>query len=294
MKVGSRGIDISNREKVFFPDSGLTKGDLIDYYEAVAEQFVSHSDDYGVTIQRFPNGIGEDGFYSKNTPDYFPEWIERINFPRRKGGSFDAPVIGSKAALVYLADQAMITAHLYLSRKDDLEKPDRMIFDLDPPEATKDYSKARKAAIDLRDILADLDLKAFVKTTGSNGYHLIVPIRRGPSFDEVREFARGVCEGLIGREPKSYTLEQRKEKRGNKIFLDTLRNSYGNTAVAPYSVRARKGAPVATPVEWDEIEGGVDPRDWTIENVPQRLEQRADPWKGMMRHARSLETREPE
>ncbi|QQS42877.1 MAG: non-homologous end-joining DNA ligase [Acidobacteriota bacterium] len=291
MRIGRRSIDISNRDKVFFPDDGITKGDLIDYYEAVAEQFVSHSADYGVTIQRFPDGIGEDGFYSKNTPDYFPEWIKRVSFPRRKGGSFDAPVIGSKAALVYLADQAMITAHLYLSRKDDLEKPDRMIFDLDPPEGTKDYSKARKAAIDLRDILAELDLKAFVKTTGSNGYHLIVPIRRGPSFDDVRGFARKVSESLIEGDPGSYTLEQRKDKRGKKIFLDTLRNSYGNTAVAPYSVRARKGAPVATPVEWDEIEDGVDPREWTIENVPRRLAQRGDPWKGMMRHARSLESR---
>lgn len=291
MKIGSRNIEVSNRDKVFFPESGLTKGDLVDYYKAIAEHFVRHSDDYGVTIQRFPDGIGEDGFYSKNTPDYFPEWIERVNFPRRKGGSFDAPVIGSKSALVYLADQAMVTAHLYLSRKDDLEKPDKIIFDLDPPEDTKDYSKARQAALDLRDILGELDLKAFVKTTGSNGYHVVVPIIRGPGFDEVREFARNVSEALIDRKLDFYTLEQRKEKRKGRIFLDTLRNSYGATAVAPYSVRPKEGAPVAVPLEWDEIEDGVSPRDFTIRDVPERLSKKGDPWKGMMRHARAIEKR---
>lgn len=292
MRVGRRSIDVSNRDKVFFPESGLTKGDLVDYYEAVADHFVRHSEDYGVTIQRFPDGISDDGFYSKNTPDYFPDWIERVQFPRRKGGSFDAPVIGGKAALVYLADQAMITAHLYLSRKDDLEKPDKMIFDLDPPEDTKDYSKARKAALDLRDILGEIELKAFVKTTGSNGYHVVVPISRGPGFDKVREFARNVSGALIERKPDSYTLEQRKDKRGDKIFLDTLRNSYGATAVAPYSVRPKEGAPVAVPLDWQEIEDGVSPRDFTITNVPERLSKKGDPWKGMMRHARKIESRQ--
>jgi bifunctional non-homologous end joining protein LigD len=294
MKIGNRSINISNREKIFFPDSGITKGELIDYYSAVAEHFVPHSKDYGVTMQRFPDGVGAGGFYNKDAPDYFPEWITRCGFPRKKGGEVDAPVIDSKATLVYLANQAMITAHLYLSRIDDLEAPDKMIFDLDPPEGTKDYSLAREAALALREVLKEIDLVPFVKTTGSNGYHVIVPIRRGPDFDYVREFARDVSRALIDREPDKFTLEQRIDKRRGRVYMDTLRNSYGATAVAPYSVRAREMAPVATPVTWDEIGSCVDPRDWTLKNVPERLRNTGDPWFGMMRNARDLrKSREP-
>ena len=288
MKIGNRTIDISNRGKTFFPESGITKGDLIDYYASVAEPFVRHSKNYGVTMQRFPDGIGSEGFYNKDAPKYFPDWIAHCRFPRRKGGAFDAPVIDSQASLVYLADQAMVTAHLYLSRIDDLEKPDKMIFDLDPPEGSNDHSLARKAALDLRELLEGLDLTAWVKTTGSNGYHVVVPVIPGPDFDGVRDFARAVSKVLVERSPDAYTLEQRKDKRGERVFLDTLRNSYGATAVAPYSVRAIEGAPVALPIEWSEIETGTEPRDWTIANTPSRLSEKGDPWEKMQLHARDL------
>ncbi len=291
MKIGGHEIDISNLDKVFFPDAGLTKGDVIDYYEGVSDVMVPHVKRYGVSMQRFPDGLQGGSFYNKDAPDYFPDWIKTVNFPRREGGSFNAPIVDSKAALVYLADQAVLTPHLYLARTDDLEHPDKMIYDLDPPEGTEDFSAVRQAALDIREVMDDLDLMTWIQTTGSKGYHLIIPLDRSAGFDKVRQFAHDVALVLVRRHEDRYTLEQRKQKRTGRIFLDVLRNSYGATSVAPYSVRARPAAPVATPLDWDELEAGADPQDWTIASIPDRLAQTDDPWAGMMRHARAIGSR---
>lgn len=291
MKIGRRQIDISNRDKVFFPDSGLTKGDLFDYYLAVADTMLPHLKRYAVNMQRFPDGIGGESFYQKDASDYFPDWIDFVTIPKREGGSFAAPVIGSKSALAYLVDQAMLTPHLYLSRKDDLEHPDRMILDLDPPQGTDDAAAVRSAALHLRTILTELNLQSWVQTTGSKGFHIIVPLDRRTGFDEVRGFAEDASRLLVRRHPDRYTLKQQKDQRGRKIFLDWLRNVYGATAVAPYAVRALPAAPVATPLDWQELKNGAGPRDWTIENIPNRLAQKKDSMAGIMRHAHSLESR---
>jgi bifunctional non-homologous end joining protein LigD len=291
MKVDGRQIDISNRDKVFFPDAGLTKGDLIDYYAQVADTMVPHMKRYGVNMQRFPDGLEGESFYNKDAPDYFPDWIQRVTFPKREGGSFDAPIVDSKAALVYLANQAVLTPHLYLSRVDDLEHPDKMIYDLDPPEDTEEPDAVREAALDVRQVLEELDLRAWVQTTGSKGFHVVVPLDRSAGFDEVRQFAHDVALLLVRRHEEKYTLEERKKKRRGRIFLDMLRNAYGATSVAPYAVRARPGAPVATPLDWHEVEAGASPRDWTMESVPRRLGQKEDPWADMIRHARSIASR---
>ncbi|MFP3853774.1 MAG: non-homologous end-joining DNA ligase [Anaerolineales bacterium] len=288
MRVGQRQIDVSNRDKVFFPDAGLTKADLIDYYGKVADTMLTHLKRYGVSMHRWPDGIEGEDFYNKDAPDYFPDWIKTFNFPKREGGSFNAPVVDSKAALIYLADKAVITFHTYLSRPNSLEQPDKMIYDLDPPEDAGDYGSVRQAALDMRGVLAELDLKCWVQTTGSKGFHVIVPLDGSESFDDVRGFARSVARVLVRRHSDRYTIEQRKKKRQGKIFLDMLRNAYGATSVAPYSVRALPSAPVATPVTWQEVEGGVSPRAWTMENIPRRLGQTDDPWSGMIRHAVSL------
>ena len=288
MKIDGREIEISNRHKVFFPGSGLTKGDLIDYYAQVADAMVPHMKRYGLSMHRFPDGLQGEGFYQKDAPDYFPGWIKRVKIPRREGGSFDAPIVDGKAALVYLADQAVLTPHLYLSRTDDLEHPDKMIYDLDPPEGTREFGAVRQAALDVRDLLCELDIKSWVQTTGSKGFHVIVPLDRSLGFDRVRQFARDVALLLVRRHQDRYTLEHRKVERGDRIFLDMLRNAYGATSVAPYAVRARPGAPVATPVGWQEVEQGASPRDWTIRSLPDRLARKEDPWAGLMRHALSL------
>lgn len=291
MKIGGHEITVSNRDRVFFPEAGLTKGDVVDYYARVAEVMLRHVRHHPVSMLRYPDGLQGEGFYQKDTPDYFPDWIDTVVFPRREDGSFRAPVINSKATLVYLANQACLTPHIYLSRADDLERPDRMIFDLDPPKAGDNFATVRRAALDLRELLEQVGLSPWVMTTGSKGLHVVVPLRRVHDFDTVRRFAHDLAEVLVRRRPELYTLQQRKNKRAGRLFLDVLRNSYGATAVAPYAVRARPGAPVATPLQWEEVhDDKLGPRNWTIENLLYRLEQRQDPWGNMMRHARSLET----
>ena len=289
--IGGREIDLSNRDKLFFPESGLTKGDLVNYYRGVAGVMVPHMRYYGVSMERYPDGIKGEGFYQKDAGDYFPEWLVTVRIPKREGGSYSAPVVDGEAALAYLADQAVITPHLYLSRTDDLELPDRMIYDLDPPETGGDPGDVRRGALDLKELLDELDISSFVKTTGSRGYHLVVPLKRGPGFDTVRDFAAGAARVLVKRYPKKYTLEQRKEKRKGRVFLDTLRNSYGATAVSPYAVRALPGAPVATPISWDELRRGASPADWDISSIPGRLARKEDPWRHIRRHGISLESR---
>ena len=289
MEIDGHEIELKHLDKVFFPEPGLTKGDLVNYYKAVAPVMVPLIAQHPISMQRFPDGLKGEGFYNKDIPDYFPEWIERITFPRREGGSFTAPIIDSAAALVYLANQAVITPHLYLSRVSDLERPDRMIYDLDPPEDTRDYSAIRQAALDIREVMEELGLQCWVQTTGSQGFHVVVPLDRTMDFDEVRSFAQDVARVLIHRKPSTYTLADHISDRKGKIFLDTLRNSYGATAVAPYAVRARPQASVATPVTWTEVEAGVNPRDWTIRNLPQRLSEKPDPWETLAQHSQHLQ-----
>jgi bifunctional non-homologous end joining protein LigD len=291
MEIEGRTIKISNREKVFFPDSGITKGDVVDYYKTIASVMLPHTRRYGVSMERFPDGIEGEGFFNKDAPGYFPDWIRMVRIPKRMGGKFRAPVIDSRSALVYLADQAVLTHHLYLSRTDDLEHPDRMIYDLDPPDGENDAEAVRKAALDIRALMAELELTAWVQTTGSKGFHVIVPLDRSAVFKEVRRFANDAALVLVRRHPERYTLEQRKKRRNGRIFLDVLRNAYGATAVSPYSLRARPGAPVATPLDWKEIENGAEPAGWTIQSIPKRLAQKDDPWSGLMRHAYTLARR---
>lgn len=291
MKIGGHVIELSRRQKVFFGDAGLTKGDVVDYYGRIADTMLPHLKRYAVSMQRFPDGIHGESFYHKDTPDYFPAWIRRVDFPKREGGSFKAPVVDSKAALVFLADQGVLTHHLYLARTDNLEYPDKMIYDLDPPPNATQSAPARQAALDLREVLHELDLEGWVQTTGSKGFHVLVPLDRRAAFEEVRAFAEGVARLLARRQPDRYTVAQRKQKRRGRVFLDTLRNAYGATAVAPYSVRGLPGAPVATPLDWQEVERGASPRHWSISNIFRRLAQKEDPWARLVRHARSLARR---
>lgn len=291
MEIEGHEIQLKHLDKVFFKKPGLTKGDLVTYYQTVASAMVPLIKTHPISMQRFPDGLSGEGFFNKDTPDYFPAWIRRVPFPKREGGHFDAPVIDNEAGLVYLANQAVITPHLYLSKVDDLEHPDRMIYDLDPPHETRDYSGVRKAALDIRGVMQALDLKCWVQTTGSQGFHVVIPLDGTMTFNAVRDFAQAVSRLLIQRNEGLYTLEDHISKREGRIFLDTLRNSYGATAVAPYAVRARPEASVATPVEWSEVEAGVNPRDWTIQNLPQRLATQEDPWKSMADYPQHLQSR---
>jgi len=288
IRVGSRTIEVANLDKVMFPDEGITQGDLMEYYRRVAETMLPYLKGRPLTMQRFPDGIGDEGFYQKEAPDYFPDWIRRVSIEVKEEGQEQPQVICENVAtLVYLVDQGCITPHVWLSRADKLTHPDRLIFDLDPPD--DDFELVRSAAQSLREMLEGVGLLPFVMTTGSRGLHVVVPLDRSTDFDTVRSFAKNLAGVLAEREADRLTTKVRKDKRGNRLFLDYLRNSYGQNTVAPYAVRAKPGAPVATPLDWDELsDSNLHSQTYTLQNIFRRLGQKEDPWKGMMRHARSL------
>lgn len=282
--LNNHEIDLSKQDKVLFPDSGITKGELVDYYRRIAETMLRHTRDRPISMHRYPDGLGGTDFYQKDVPDYFPDWIDRTEVAVKSGSPQDQVVISDAATLVYLANQAVITPHIWPCRGDKLDYPDRMVFDFDPSGST---DKLRDAARRTRDLLEDIGLVALLQTTGSRGYHVVVPLDRSSTFDEVRDVAAKAARLLASRH-NFLTVEQRKNRRGDRIFVDYLRNAYGQTMVTPYAVRARPGAPVATPIDWDEL-GHVDPQSYTIENIFKRLGSKDDPWKTINRQGRSLE-----
>jgi bifunctional non-homologous end joining protein LigD len=246
-----------------------------------------HLRDRPVNMQRFPDGIGAGSFYEKKVPRHFPAWVPRVRVSVEGKRTQEQVMVQDAATLAYLADQACLIPHVWLSRKDRLDHPDQMIFDLDP--STDDFEPVRDAALALREILEQLGLVSFVKTSGSKGLHVHVPLDRRAPFDEVRAFSRRVAGVVASRDPTRLTTEHRKAKRRGRVFIDVLRNGYGQTAVPPFAVRALPGAPVAVPVGWEEVSRrGLGPRSFRMADVERRLAGAADPWSGFRRRARSL------
>jgi bifunctional non-homologous end joining protein LigD len=235
-------------------------------------------------MQRFPDGITAAGFYEKKMPAHFPDWVRAARVDTGDGGQ-EQVVVDDERTLVHLAGQACITPHIWLSTVDHLDTPDQLVFDLDP--SRDDLAEIRRATRLLGELLDALGLTTFLKTTGSRGYHVHVPLRPRKRFDDVREFAKSVARHLVDADPELFTVEQRKAKRGGRVYVDVMRNGYGQTAVPPYAVRARAGAPVSTPIEWDEL-SRVTPDQHTMSSVPRRLGQRSDPWRDMLRHGQEL------
>jgi bifunctional non-homologous end joining protein LigD len=288
-KFGRYTVETSHEEKVFFP-GGITKGDLIDYYVKIGEVILPHLTGRPISMQRFPDGTGGEGFYQKEAPDYFPDWITRAEVSLKDGTTQPQVVVENIATLAFLADQGCITPHTWLSRTDRLTRPDKMIFDLDPPG--NDFEPVRTAAFDMKEVLDELGMPPCVMTTGSRGLHLVVPLDPGMEFDPVREIAKEIASVAVMRHPARLTMEIRKEKRKGRLFLDTLRNAYAQTSVPPYAVRARPGAPVAAPLDWEELKDpDITADTYTIRNIFLRLGKKEDPMKGMFRHAISLEGR---
>jgi len=279
-------VKVSKPDKVLFPDAGITKGDLAAYYERVAPQMLRHMKDRPISMQRFPDGIAKHGFFHKDVPDHFPDWIKRVQVPK-KNGTVTHALACNADTLVYLADQACITPHVWLSRADELERPDRMVFDLDPSDGN--FADVRRAARSIGELLDGLGLTPFAMTTGSRGVHVWVPLRRQAHFDEVRGFARDVARVMVERYPDRLTLEARKQKRGERILIDIMRNGYAQTVVPPYAARAKPGAPVATPLRWRELsDSSLRPDKFTVRNIGRRLSRVGDPWEEIARHAKSL------
>ncbi len=289
INVDSYTIEISNLGKVFFPDENITKGDLIDYYRRIAPIMLPYLEERPLMMHRFPDGISKQGFYQKEISDYFPDYIQRTSVEKKEqGGSQTLVVCNNAATLVYLANQACITPHVWLSRRDNPEYPDKLIFDLDPPSV--DFEPVRTGARLLKEMLEEIGLTSFVMTTGSKGLHVMVPLDRKGDFNTVRAFASGLADFLAQKEPELFTTETRKDKRQDRIFLDYLRNAYAQTAVPPYAVRAKFGAPVAAPLDWHELESRkLHSSTYNLKNIFRRLGQKDDPWQKAMHKPESLD-----
>jgi bifunctional non-homologous end joining protein LigD len=287
VRAGRRSIAISHPDKVLFPGDGVTKLDLARHYATVAPAMLPHTRGRPLTMHVFPSGIDASGVYIKKAPSHFPDWIERVTV-EKKGGTVEMAIANDATALVFVANQNCITLHVWPARADDLRAPDRLIFDFDPPEGT-DFADVRAAARATGDLLRDLGLVPFAMTSGSRGLHVVAPLRRDAGWDVVRSFAHTVGERLAADDPDHLTVEHRIAKRGGRIYVDTTRNAYAQHAVAPYAVRAKPGAPVATPLRWEELDDrALKPNGWTIRTIGGRLESDGDPWQGIGRHARSL------
>jgi len=285
IRAGRRTVEVTHPERPLF-GGAPTKGELAEYYDAVADTMLAHLARRPLNLERYPQGIGGPRIVQQHA-DRLPAWIRRTPVPARGGGVVEHVLAADAATLVYLANLGCITLHRWLSRSDALERPDVLVFDLDP--SSPGPAAVRRAARVIGALLRELGLEPWAMTTGSRGYHVAVPLRRRGDFDDVRAFARGVAALAAAREPRLLTTAARKRDREGKILIDVMRNAYGQTAVAPYSVRARAKAPVATPLHWEELEDArTSAARLTLRSVPARLAAEGDPWAQIGRHARSL------
>lgn len=288
VRAGRRTVEVKRVDKVLFPGDGgakeYTKGDLVDYYRSVAEFMLPHLRGRPLMLERHPDGVDGPRFMQKNTPDHYPDWITRAEVAK-EDGTVTHTVCDDVATLVYLADQACLTLHRWLSRTGRIDCPDRMVFDLDPAE--DDFEPVREAAGLLGELLDSLKLPSALMTTGSRGLHVVVPLKGEQDFDQVRRFARDVADTLVDAHPDRLTTAARKRDRGDRLYLDVQRNAYAQTAVAPFTVRPRPGAPVATPLTWAELDDpDLDARRWTIADAVDQA--RTNPWAGGMSRPRAL------
>jgi bifunctional non-homologous end joining protein LigD len=284
-------VKVTHPDKVLFPDDEITKADLVDHYLAVAPVMLPLVSGRPVAMQRFPNGIGRGGFYQKQVGDYFPDWIERVTAPNRRTrqatlrDQVTYMVCRTPDDLVYLANQSCITPHVWLSRAPDIYRPDQLAFDLDP--ASTDPRVLRLAAAALHGLLEELGLPSFLKSSGSRGLHVVVPLVPAAETDAVKGFSLAVAEVLAARHPDDLTTEARIADRHGRLFLDIGRNGYAQHMAAPYAVRALPGAPVSVPLDWSELDV-FDPKRHTLRTIPERLAM-PDPWAGLGEAASTLD-----
>ncbi|MDQ6836401.1 MAG: non-homologous end-joining DNA ligase [Actinomycetota bacterium] len=292
VRVGRREVPISHPDKPLFTDPQITKLELASHYESVAELMLPHLAGRPLALQAFPQGIKGSGFFLKSVPSHFPDWIATVEVPKR-GGSLTQAVADNAATLVYLAGQNVVTPHVWLSRADEPRQPDRLILDLDPAPGVR-FAEVRGAARRAGEQLRDAGLATFAMLTGSRGVHVVCPLRRGPDFSAVHGFARAVAEAMVADDPRRLTLEWHRSERGRRIYVDVNRNAYAQHVVAPYGVRPRAGAPVAMPIDWEELsDSGLRPDRDTIRTAPSRIQADGAPWRQMARHARGLPGRGP-
>ena len=278
--------EISKPDKPLFPD-GTTKLDLARYFDRVAEVMVPHIAGRPLNLERYPDGIEGRQLFTQQAPKHFPDWIRRATVPKQ-GGTVDHVVVEKRETLVYLAGQATTTLHQWMSRRDRLDRPDRLILDLDP--SVDDFATVRDVAKEAGDLFRECGLTPFAMVTGSRGVHVVAPLNRRAEHADVAKIGTGIAAVLAERDPDRLTTEFRIANRGDRIYLDAGRVRWGHTAVTPYSVRGKPGAPVATPLEWSELDDDtLDPQGWSLHTLPARLDERGgDPWADIAEHAAGI------
>lgn len=281
----SERVKITHPEKVLFPDGGITKGELVEYYRMIAPLMLPHIANRPITMERFHRGITEKGFFQKSVTKGFPSWLERVAVPK-KDGMVHHPLVTDADALLWLANMNCITPHVWTSRAPDLDHPDLLVFDLDP--SVDDDDALRAATFVVRDTLTELGLASHVKTTGSKGFHVVVPLDGTASYGECAPFAHRLGSLLVQRHPQTFTQEFYKADRGDRILIDTGRNDFHATYAAPYAVRAKPGAPVSAPCTWEEVERGITPQEFTLRSMAARVAELGDVWAGLHGNGQAL------
>ncbi|HET8886277.1 MAG TPA: non-homologous end-joining DNA ligase [Salinimicrobium sp.] len=263
-------IEITHPDRIIFTKKKITKGDVVLYYEKAAEKMLPFLKNRPLTLQRFPDGIKEQGFYQKNASEYFPSFIKRIEIETEEGMNTQF-LCNSKKALIYLANQGAVTFHTWLSKKDKINHPDKIVFDLDPSKG--DFSQIKKAAFLVKDFLEAKKIVPKIGSTGQNGVHVSYKIRRTRTFDEIKKKTKEMAEELVKLHPEIFTTQIRKNKREGKIFLDYLRNEYAQTIVCPFSLRANEEAGIAVPLDWDQFENISNSKEFNFSNIENYLKK---------------------
>lgn len=283
------GVRLTHPGRIVYEEMGLTKLGLAEYYETVGETMLEHVAGRPLSLVRCPQGRGDECFYQKHVSTHFPDAVRRIEVREKEDEEPQTyGMVDSVAGLVGLVQMGVLEIHVWGARTDRLERPDRMVFDLDP-DVGLPWERIVEAARAVRDRLSEVGLESFLKTTGGKGLHVVVPLTRRHDWEEVKTFSKAVAADLVRREPDKYTDNVRKEKRKGRVLLDYLRNGRGATWVAPYSTRARPGAPVSVPVAWGELGPDLRSDQWNVETLPERLDRPdEDPWANVGRVRQSI------
>ena len=284
-------VKLSSAERVLFPEDGITKGDLFAYYEQIGSTLVPHLRDRPFTMKRYREGIAGDGFFQKQAPKGMPSWIPTRRFTThpREGGAreVDFPLVDSVEAVLWMVQMHCIDMNAWYSRVDKPDKPDYVVFDLDPPDGEGGFELAIEVAHLVRGLLDELELPGYVKTSGADGIHVLAPIQRRAGFDDTYAFAESASRLLEERHPGKVTTEWLKRKRSG-VLVDHRQNGWGKTIASVYSVRPKPGAPVSTPLRWEELTPGVRPRDFTMQVALQRVQEHGDLYLPVLDEARPL------
>ena len=282
LKVDGRDVRLTNLRKAFWPELGITKGALIQYYADVAPVLLPHIRDRAMVMRRYPNGAAGASFFMKEAPSPRPPWIRICPIDHGDGKVVNFPVIDDRASLLWLINLGCIDLNQWYARCDDVHRPDYLHFDLDPGEGAT-FEQASECGLIVRDALTTLGMKPYVKTTGSRGLHVYVALKRGPLQDVVQTFAKALATELASRNPKLMTVGYRVAARPKgRVVVDYKQNAWGQTLASIYSVRPKPRATVSTPVAWKELEKGVRLEDFRIDNVRQRITKLGDLWKPLL------------